>query len=355
MISTAEYLTIINEEYDLSDPYTKKKVLYCNEAQKNTNIEHLTGRLYKHIKEKTAEIDFGTIPKSKGDITKIENYQNLIDCIDIIHKMMVEYGEKTTLIDEISTAIDNIQRRERLFSKAFVMNIDFPIMIYNTTVLSIVSSVSLLIMTCIEYVKNGDDTFKMAFDKASYNKTKDHVLYQDIIHFNKTCNNRLMDKMIEECIKNNAVSTQEAVGVKGIVIGAAASYFVINMLLRKFSGYFGIIRNLLWIIRRTCYYFQRIKLSIHDWLTIQADFLQINAENLKYRDDRKGSDDHRDSVYNKQIKWVERFRKAANWFALKDSKAQKDAQNDEDRDKHRPYDDNDGGNDNSDDDDGGLF
>ena len=117
MISTTEYLSIVNEEYDLSDPYTKKKVLFCNEAQKNSNIEHLTNRLYKHIKEKSAEIDFGSIPRSKGDITKIENYQNLIDCIDIIHRMVVEYGEDTTLIDEISTAVDNIQRRERVFSK----------------------------------------------------------------------------------------------------------------------------------------------------------------------------------------------------------------------------------------------
>ena len=231
------------------------------------------------------------------------------------------------------------------------MNVDFPIMIYNTTVLSIVSSVSLLILTCIEYVKNGDDTFRMAFDKAAYVKTKDHVLYQDIIHFNKTCNSRLMDKMIDECIKNNAVATQEA-SLKGIIAGAAASYFVINLFMKKFSGYFGIIRNLLWIIRRCCYYFQRIKLSVHDWLTIQADFLQMNADNLKYRDDRKGSDEHRDKVYNKQMKWVERFRKAANWFALKDTKAQKDSQKDEDDEKRRPYDNDD---DNNSDNDGGLF
>lgn len=352
MISTTEYLSIVNEEYDLSDPYTKKKVLFCNEAQKNSNIEHLTNRLYKHIKEKSAEIDFGSIPRSRGDITKIENYQNLIDCIDIIHRMVVEYGEDTTLIDEISTAVDNIQRRERAFSKSFVMNVDFPIMIYNTTVLSIVSGVSLLILTCIEYVKNGDDTFKMAFDKAAYVKTKDHVLYQDIIHFNKTCNSRLMDKMIDECIKNNAIATQEA-SLKGIIVGATASYFVINLLMKKFSGYFGIIRNLLWIIRRCCYYFQRIKLSVHDWLTIQADFLQMNADNLKYRDDRKDSDEHRDKVYNKQMKWVERFRKVANWFALKDTKAQKESQKDEDNEKRRPYDNDDDNNDN--DENGGLF
>ena len=340
MISTAEYLAIVNEEYDLSDPYTKKKLLYCNEAQKNTNIEHLTNKLYGHIKKSTTKIDFGSIPRSKGDITKIENYQNLIDCIDIIHKMVVEYGENTSIVDEISTAVDNIQRRERLFSKSFVMNIDFPIMIYNTTVLSIVSSVSLLIMTCIEYVKNGDDSFKMAFDKASYIKTRDHVLYQDIVHFNKMCNTRVLDKMIDECIKNNVVSTREA-SIGAIVSGGIAAYFVVNLIFRKFSGYFGIIKNLLWTIRRLCYYYQRIKLSFHDWLTIQADFLQINAENLKYRDDRKDSDSHREDVYNKQMKWVERFRKAANWFALKDTKAKKESKEDENNDKRQTYDDDD--------------
>ena len=70
MVSSAEYLNIINETYDLSDSYTRKKVLYCNEAQKSTNIENIINRLYSHIVNNVDKIDFGSIPKSKGNITK---------------------------------------------------------------------------------------------------------------------------------------------------------------------------------------------------------------------------------------------------------------------------------------------
>ena len=36
------------------------------------------------IVAKVSDIDFGTIPRSRGDITKIENYSQLMECIDIL-------------------------------------------------------------------------------------------------------------------------------------------------------------------------------------------------------------------------------------------------------------------------------
>ena len=356
MISTAEYLDIISEAYDLSDSYSKKKYLFCNEAQKNTNIEHLTNRLYEHIKEQTDRIDFGTIPKSKGDITRVENFQNLVDCITTIHDLVVQYREDTRIVDQLSTAIENVQKRERIFSKAFFGYIDLPMMTYNATVLSIYSSVSLLIMSCIEYVKNGKDSFEASFDKAAYVQTKDHVMYQYIEGFNRSCQDGTLDKLMNECIRSNLVATKEADGdlidtAKSIGSAVFIAWTIGSFVVKMFKGG-SVVSNFLYPLRAFFYHIKYTQMKFSDWLAVQADFLQVNAENLKYREDRKGSDSHRDKVYSRQMKWVDRLRKLSNIFALKDKKAKKAAEDEQKRDDRNDQNDD---REDDEDDDGDLF
>ena len=178
MITDTEYMQIVSETYDLSDYATKKNLLFCNEAKRIDNLEHIVGNLYMHIKSNVAGIDFGTIPKSKGVVTRIDNYANVLDCINSVHELVYNYKERTDIPDALSTALANLQQRARVFTKAFALNIEFPIMIYNMTVLAVVSSVSLLLSSTVEYVKNGHDSFAVSFDKTGYMKSRAHVLYQ---------------------------------------------------------------------------------------------------------------------------------------------------------------------------------
>ena len=381
MISTAEYLSVINEVYDLSDDDLRKQLIFCNEAQKLSNVEHILNNLYNHIISNTTEIDFGTIPKSKGNITKIENFQQLIDCIDNIHKLILEYKDDTVIVDQISTAINNLQQRQRVFEKAFTMNIEFPVFMYNYTALSVVSCTSLLISTCIEYVKNGHGSFDEAFDKAAYIKTKDHVLYKGIVSFNQMCQNKSLDKIMDACIKNNIVAESAIVcekfnlakGVGKMAIGMGVAKDLVTSATKgsgmaasiinaaSKAGTFGKIISfigvgitsvilILMAIKQGIYYWKYGKMKFSDWLAVQANYLQINAENLKYRDDRKDSDEHREKVYKKQMWLVDMFRKAANLFMIKDKKAQKQAQEEDERDRKEKPNTN-----QNDSDDGGLF
>lgn len=367
MVTDVEYMQIVNEVYDLSDYHTKKEVLFCNEAKKIGNLESIVGRLYTHIKNDVLGIDFGTIPKSKGVLTKVDNYASMVDCINSVHDLVESYNESTNQIDVYSTALANIRNRERQFSKAFALDIELPMMMYNVTVTSIISSVSLLISASIEFVKNGHDSFKASFDKVGYTKTKDHVLYEYLVQFNKNCANGTIDKLIDNCIKNNLKATREAseifdvmeepidegfgrdltkavmgaagTGIMGVARAAGSAVMGGPVGTIIFVGAGAIL--LLWSMRKCIYYLLRASMSISDWFEAQATYLQINAENLKYRDDDRG-DDHRKKVYQKQMKWVERFKKLSNLFALKDSKARKEAAEDEEENHNRHYDDNDG-------------
>ena len=364
MITDTEYMQIVSETYDLSDYATKKNLLFCNEAKRIDNLEHIVGNLYMHIKSNVAGIDFGTIPKSKGVVTRIDNYANVLDCINSVHELVYNYKERTDIPDALSTALANLQQRERVFTKAFALNIEFPIMIYNMTVLAVVSSVSLLLSSTVEYVKNGHDSFAVSFDKTGYTKSRDHVLYQYVTQFNRNCDNGTLDKLMNDCIKNNLTpmseSTElepvdeglkEVIGTVGDIVGmagGAATAVKVGQAAMKFkplkivamiiAAGFAIV-SFIKLVCKAAFWVMSTSMKLSDWFEIQATYLQINAENLKYRDDRKDSDDHRKSVYQRQMKWVDRFKKLANFFALKDSKATKETEEEERRNRNQRYED----------------
>ena len=373
MITNADYMQIVSEAYDLSDPYIKKKVIFCNEAKRQENIENIVGRLYTHIKNDVTVIDFGTIPR----------YNGLIDCINSIHDLVKSYNQPTKSVDELTTAINNIKNRERVFTKAFTLNIEFPIMLYNMTVTAIVSATSLLMSSSIEFIKNGHDSFTTSLDKVGYVKSKDHLMIEYVSQFNRNCANGTIDKLINSCIKNNITNTNEstivdaqnvksvnegifwkdnddgtktptaATAITGVIMGAGAKY-VIPAIASSPLGIFitavigaGITAVLfLFLFRKVAFFVLKTRMDISDWFEIQANYLQINAENLKYRDDPKG-DDHKKKVYDAQMKWVDRFKKIANKLALTDSKARKET-NDNDRNESHHYEDDESDN-------GGLF
>lgn len=364
MITDTEYMQIVSETYDLSDYATKKNLLFCNEAKRIDNLEHIVGNLYMHIKSNVAGIDFGTIPKSKGVVTRIDNYANVLDCINSVHELVYNYKERTDIPDALSTALANLQQRERVFTKAFALNIEFPIMIYNMTVLAVVSSVSLLLSSTVEYVKNGHDSFAVSFDKTGYTKSRDHVLYQYVTQFNRNCDNGTLDKLMNDCIKNNLTpmseSTElepvdeglkEVIGTVGDIVGmaggtatavkvgkAAMKFKPLKIVVMIIAAGFAIV-SFVKLVCKAAFWIMSTSMKLSDWFEIQATYLQINAENLKYRDDRKDSDDHRKSVYQRQMKWVDRFKKLANFFALKDSKATKETEEEERRNRNQRYED----------------
>lgn len=86
------------------------------------------------------------------------------------------------------------------------MNIEFPMLMYNLVVLAIERSVSLMIATCIQYVKDpSTTTVKMALDKAAYLKTMDDTLYKQLITFNDICHDGSFDKMVDNVMSKSSI------------------------------------------------------------------------------------------------------------------------------------------------------
>lgn len=213
-----EYNQIVNEHFDMTDNYTRRFIASLNESGQEQLIAALSSALYEKIVAKVDDIDFGTIPQSRGDITKVQGFANTEQCIDIIRKLVIQYNQKTDIVDSIITAISNIKERKNLFTKAFAIKADMPIMIYNLMVLAIERSVSLIIATCIQFVKDpSSSTVKTALDKVAYEKTMDDMLFKQLVTFNGLCKSGTMDQTLNGAMKSRSV--HEEVDVVGSILG----------------------------------------------------------------------------------------------------------------------------------------
>ena len=93
--------------FDISDDKTRLTLLSVNEADQNSVMQALAVKLYSHIVEKVDNIDFGTIPNSRGNIRTIENFAQMNDCIDILTQILQSYRQPTIEVDTVAIAISN--------------------------------------------------------------------------------------------------------------------------------------------------------------------------------------------------------------------------------------------------------
>ena len=197
---------VIRENFDFSDKTTRKYLLSLDEEDKSAVATALAAALYDKIVKRVDNIDFGSIPKSNGDITKVDGYANTVECLDIIKKLVTEYKESTETVDVVINAIENIKGRKPMFMKAFATKTELPMTTYNLMVLSIEHSVSFLISVCIEYIKNREtNTIELALSKAAYNNAHDNLLFQQLADFNKSCGSGELDACFAEVLNGKTV------------------------------------------------------------------------------------------------------------------------------------------------------
>ena len=303
----------LGEMFDLSDNKTRKYLLSLDEAGQNTILTNLTSKLYDHIVKKTTDIDYGEIPQTKGDITKLAVYEDLKDVCGILKGILNEYHEKGGPIDTCTTCMANLETRKDLFSRAYRADCELPVMIYENAVLALISGVSYLIAACIEFIKApSDETYAIQLDKIAYAKSKDHLLFSALEKFNKACANGDIDKAVNEVISHRV---KKFTGVAtGIIAGTVIGIIIIMNIVP-------ILRELVFVL-----YYTRTKIS--DFFEVQADLLQMNAYNVEANSSIDSS--KRKEIAKKQIGIAEKFRKISNAVQIdakqSDVKASRDIQ-----------------------------
>lgn len=364
--------------FDTNHDMTRKVLLSVNEADQSIMMQALASKLYGHIVNKVDDIDFGTIPNSKGDITKIDKYEQLCDCINVLSEVLTNYNQPTDLVDTVSIALQNLVDRRDLFIKAYRLNADMPIMTYNTIALSVVSATSLLIASSIEFIKlPGNKGFDIAFDKTSKVKGKEKILYKNLSAFNKMCANDQFDKAMEFSIKNSmllkskkheaadiqheavpgfaAISSAvggslgaAASGISGAASavstglgGATVSLSVPEWLTSVAAGvttvgvYIAAVIAVILIVRELIYLYFYMRTKLSDYFDAQSSLLVMNAYNVENnltKDEREKS-----KIVEKQNRIAKYFAKLSNALKVKERTAELKAGNDIDKDNKTKY------------------
>lgn len=306
-MASIAFQNIISEHFDIQDDYTRKTLLAIDEADSNKVLDSLTSKLYQAITEKAYEIDFSYVEDTKGDITTLANYEKLLECINIIKSILIEYHQDTKHPDTILTAIANIRDRRDTFTKAFAMKMDLPILLYNTIVLSIVSSTSLIISTSMEFIRDaGDQDYNIKFDKVAYAKSSQSLLFSNLEKFNKSCSSGELDKTLDHVFSSG---TRQLLGINTMTVVSIVGITVL-------------VTSIIPILRELTFFFYHSKQSISDYFEIQADLLQMNSQYLSNNTTYGKTDKERKEIAKRQEKIAKNFRKIGNAMAVDNKKAE---------------------------------
>lgn len=308
----------VNNHFDMGDKETRMSLTNLNEEDQSRALMSLASRLYEQIMDKVDDIDYGEITRTKGDVTKLSNYANMKECLSILSDMFIEYKQDIAPVKTISDALVNVENRRETFQKAFIVKAEFPILIYDTIVLSIVESLALMISTCIEFIKSpNDDCIEMILNNVAVTKTYRHLLFDNLKKFNKSCEDGDMDKALAF-----VMDKKNLFGGVSVVAGAIVGL--------------GIIMNIIPLMRELIYYYYYNRVRFSDYLSVQADLLQINAYNLEANRVGKSAEE-RKRIAKRQMKVVESLRKVSNVIAVDAAGAEKKATVDIVRDSKKKY------------------
>lgn len=348
------YNSIIKEHFDITDTQTRKVLVSIDESDQNQVLGNLANKLYNSIVKKVTDIDFGQIPLSKGDITKIPNYTDIVECLTTVRDMMQERRQTTTSVDTIFGAIENLKKYKNLWERSYVLECEIGIVFYNTIALSIVSATSLLISATVEFIKNPDsDVIDLELAKVANSKTKDGLLFKNLEKFNKSCKKgdiektfssilkaqrevREQSEYITNYLKDQGLSESSIENIKGNAVFEDKRGVVMeNIATILFTGamVISLLTCVIPLLHQLTTMLYNLRQSVAEYLSGEADIIRLNAEKVQYN--RTKTSEQKKKIIMKQNKIADHFKKWANALMIKSSKAEKDSEAEIKRDKQQ--------------------
>ena len=309
----SQYNEFVKEYFDITDRETRKVLVTINEADQNQVMGSLATKLYDAIVKKVTDIDFGQIPQSRGDITKIPNYLDMVECLTTIRDMMVASKQSTQTPDIIFLSIENMKKYQKIWEKGYVLDNEMAIVFYNTIALSIVSAISLLTSATVEFVKNPQsDVIDLELARVANHKTKDNLLFKNLDKFNKACRKGDIEKIFNEVLKAQRQLKEETIVKENI----AAILFTGAMVL-------GLLSTVIPILHQLTNALYCLRQSVAEYLAGEADVIRLNAEKVQYN--RAKSPEQKKKIITRQHKIADHFKKWSNKLMIKANKADVEA------------------------------
>jgi hypothetical protein len=321
-----EYVRAMNEFFDITDRETRKVLLAVNEADQNKVLVSLTSKLYDNVVDRVDDIDFGEIERTRGDIEKLPNFSTLHECLNNMARLLIEFKQDTKPVDTIAESISDIIESRGIWTKAYAVNAELPMITYNTIVLAIIEATSYMVSMCVEFVKSpSQDTMQIMIDRSALTKSKSHLLFKNLESFNDAYRKgqveKAMNHVLDDAVSKKTIdsSKKNFIGGIGFYTGGAAVAAVI--------GVAGLLFCIIPIIRELIFLFFYYRVKISDFFEVQADLLQVNSYNVQ-NNRLDLTKDERKKIASKQMKVADDFRKVARKIAVDGAQAEKSASKD---------------------------
>lgn len=308
--------------FDFNHKETKEILLSVNEEDQQQVLMGMTTKLYNNIVEKADDVDFGTVPNSKGDITKIDRFEDLNGAIKNIRDILVHYKQNTKACDTVIKAMENMKANTPSFTKGYMYDIEMVMVMYNSLALACVASTSLLIASCVDFIKSPhSETIEAVIDKTALTKTSMHLLFKNLEKFNDNVAsgdfNKLMTFLIGNKVKNLMSSIQNNAGTVAATIAAIAVTLAILPMLRELI-----------------YFYYHTRTRVSEYFDLQADLLAMNADNVNRTNK---SPEEKKRILARQAKVADKFRTIARKLEVTAKTAEVEVTKDVVRDNSQKY------------------
>lgn len=293
--------TFISENVEVNTLEGRTLMVNLDESSKLNLSDKLVTALYKTAVSKYSDIDFGEIPESKGDITRLKHFSTITESLNNVQSILTSTNSELPELQVIQNAIKTLTAYRKDFCMAFIQENEMCEMIYNTIVMSIICGTNLCIYSVVDFLRTPGQKVEDAMKVQRNNKKDTALLIDNLMKFNESANKGELKKIFDNNLKrNNFIGTGLgiAVGVSTVTLGLIAAVAIIP------------------VTRELIYFFYDFRMKVSDYLKQQAMFVEMNVAELTAN---SGSPE----VIKRQQLKIEQLKKLANTFEVKFNQSEK--------------------------------
>lgn len=217
-------------------------------------------KLYQSVVNKS-HIDFGDIPKSKGDINSYSGVSAMNDTLNTLLKFANDNGSKDlkTYVNTVMVAIENIVRLKSVYQKGFTTKNDYVMLEYNTFVFTCVEGTTSLLYNFIDYIKTpSSPSYKIVLKDTKYRA--DLFYIEQLEKFNRVNVSGNYSKFLQTTVnsgKENFFGLDDAM-VIGVGAVAAVALSIVP------------------VTRSLIYNYKELKRKLSESTALMAYYLEMN-------------------------------------------------------------------------------
>lgn len=261
-------MDFLNEEVvkilQLNPDYSNRKIKELRESLDSTQKEvsnKVITSIFNDIKLYKSKLDFSFFDKTKGDVTKLENYDTILKTIKFLKQLASNVGNNTVLkyANEIETCKNNLISMRTSFQNAYRTNNKLATYLYGTTCLALITSCNYIIGESVEVIKQGSiDTCTVK--KGVEISPSGNGNLDALIRFNQLCASNKLNQLFSKMDKKVKLEAVAIAPVFGAIIG-------FTMLA-------------LFVIREVVYIYYHTRVSLALYLENLAVFVEMNSRNV---------------------------------------------------------------------------